>query len=106
MVFEDDDPRVARRRLLGLGCGLGVKQASLFVRNVRRSANLAVLDVHSLAFMRMVGLATALEVPTGPAAYERLEDRFVLYASGLGVAVRHLDRAVWIVMRAARAERI
>lgn len=103
-ALHESDLRIARRRLVRLGCGLGPKQASLLLRNIRQGAPLAVLDVHLLAFMRVADLTPALAVPTRLGAYEILEQRLGDYACGLGVPMCRLDVAAWIVMRAARAK--
>jgi thermostable 8-oxoguanine DNA glycosylase len=105
IVLHGEDIGTARRDLTALGCGLGAKQASLLLRNVRAGVELAVLDVHLLAFMRVAGLTTAVKVPPALARYENLEDRFRTYAYGLRVPMHRLDRAAWIVMRAARGEK-
>jgi N-glycosylase/DNA lyase len=98
------DPRVVRRSLVDLRCGLGPKQASLFLRNVGYSGELAVLDVHLLAFMRLTELTDATRVPSGLRLYEQLEDKLRNYAIGYGEPLGRLDLAIWVTMRAARAE--
>ncbi len=85
-------------------CGLGPKQTSLFLRNVTWSVDIAVLDVHVLAYMRLAGLAIEGDVPTSLRTYEMLETRLRSYAVGRGVSLGLLDWAIWIAMRAARQE--
>jgi N-glycosylase/DNA lyase len=104
VLFERDIGR-ARQHLTTFGCGLGPKQASMLLRSVRAEAELAVLDVHLLGFMRLAKLTTAAKVPHALARYEDLEERFRTYAFGLQVPLKRLDRAAWIVMRAARTVR-
>lgn len=104
IVTEELSLRCARKRLMLLRCGLGPKQASLLLRNVRIDGQLAVLDVHLVAFMRVIGLTDLLKVPAGITMYEELEDRFLSYAKGLRMPVERLDKAAWIVMRTVRGE--
>lgn len=95
-----------RRTFMSVGCGLGPKQTSLFLRNVGWSSDIAVLDVHLLAYMRMRGLAAEGESVSDLRRYEMLESRLRSYAVGRGEPLGRLDLAIWIVMRTARAERL
>src|SRR5262249_55543188 len=69
IVLHHQDVSSARRSLVKLACGLGAKQSSLLLRNVRANADLAVLDVHLLAFMRIAGLTTSGQIPRALAEY-------------------------------------
>ncbi len=84
--------------------GLGPKQASMFLRNVGASYNLAILDRHVINYMMIVGL-TANPAPTRRMADYR-RDEIILrdHAAGVGLPVGFLDWAVWIVMRVARRQ--
>jgi len=94
----DVDPYFARAELVRIGCGVGPKQASLFLRNVGFE-NLAVLDRHVLQFMTVRGLVAA-QIPVRTLAqYERAEREFVRYAEGIGIPVAQLDLAVWVAVR-------
>lgn len=93
-----------RMLFVGLRCGMGPKQTSLFLRNVGWSWDVAILDVHVLSYMRLSNLASENSVPT-LTAYERLEDRLRAYALGRGEPLGRLDFAVWLVMRAAKKEK-
>lgn len=98
-AFEDDHG--ARRWFVQRAPGLGLKQASMFLRDIGFSHDLAVLDRHTLDYMALVGLCTP-----GPRyvsttdRYLRLEARLRDHAFQLGYSLGHLDRAIWVVMRA------
>lgn len=95
-----------RRMLVRDLPGIGPKQASMFLRNVGVSFDIAVLDVHVLRFLRLIDVLPSEEVHVaalGP--YERVEDLVRGYASSVGRTVGHLDWAIWITMRAAREVR-
>ena len=104
IVYDACGERSKRRRLIELVSGFGPKQASMFLRAAGVSYDLAILDTHALAFMRVLGLATAAHIrPYLPLRrYERLEIDFEHYASSVGYPLGYVDWAVWIVMRAAR----
>jgi len=84
--------------------GLGPKQASMFLRNVGASYDLAVLDRHVINYMTIVGL-TADAAPTRRMVDYR-RDEIILrdHAAGFGLPVGFLDWAVWIVMRVASSK--
>lgn len=84
--------------------GLGPKQASMFLRNVGASYDLAVLDRHVINYMMVVGL-TADPIPARRMAdYRRDEIILKHHAAGFGLPVGFLDWAVWIVMRVAGSQ--
>jgi N-glycosylase/DNA lyase len=92
----------ARRRLVREVSGFGPKQASMFLRNVGRSYDLAILDSHVLRFGRATGVLSG-KAPTSLRQYEQLENSFRQYAETTGYSVGCVDSAVWITMQAAKA---
>lgn len=106
LMRAHDNVRELRRTLTKLRCGVGPKQASLFLRNIGTASDLAILDTHSLRFMRMVGLSESAVPPRDLQDYERREDRLRAYVSGLAQPMARFDAALWIVMRAARSEQV
>lgn len=95
----------ARRILVASVFGFGPKQASLFLRRVGFSTNLAVIDTHILDYMRIRTGVTA-----SPAAlskidrYEQIEEGFRTLAQRFGYDVGCVDLATWITMRVAKRE--
>ena len=104
-VFSGEDAKEIRAALVSRIPGLGPKQASMFLRNIGQSQNLAVLDSHVLRFMHAVGLLRERpSPPTTLKTYEVFERVLGVFCQELGYAVGHVDRAIWIVMRVARRE--
>lgn len=100
-TFPDD--KSAREWLVSCAPGLGLKQASMFLRDIGYSQDLAVLDRHILDYMAIMGLGPpGLRHVSGLGRYRELENRLRDHAHGLGYSLGHLDRAIWIVMRVAR----
>jgi N-glycosylase/DNA lyase len=92
--------REARRSILKIGVGIGPKQASLFLRNIGYTEELAIFDTHLLRFMRLFGLFhQAIKPISSLQNYETLEDRLRNYAKRTGYSLGCLDQAIWIVMR-------
>jgi N-glycosylase/DNA lyase len=99
------DIRDIRRKLALEVSGLGPKQASLFLRNIGYTADIAVLDIHILTYMAWLGL-TETPIRTVPTVqrYEILEKIFIEHAYSLGYPPEHFDLAIWVVVKVARRE--
>lgn len=97
----------ARRWFVLYALGFGPKQASMFLRNIGITYELAVLDRHVLRYMYAVGLQDGPPWSVGTIAdYRRCEQVLVDHARMLGFRVGLLDWAIWIVARAARSLRL
>jgi N-glycosylase/DNA lyase len=102
MLSGDDTARI-RRLLVNELPGIGPKQASLLLRNLRRSMNTAVLDAHFLRYLELChGLSVDRMRITRLAGYERVESTALEIARGYGVSIAVFDLAVWSTMSAAR----
>ncbi len=92
-----------RQQLIEDISGIGPKQASMFLRNIGKSYDLAILDTHVLQFMRMQGLLSEAGGRIGTIKeYEKTERVVVQYAASIGYPVGYLDWAIWATMKAAR----
>ena len=101
-VDAHSDPRELRRRLVCLFPGVGPKQASMFLRNVGATLELAVLDVHVLRFLAIQGLLPDRTTFCATLrSYERVESIFADYSRQLGFQPGLVDVAVWATMKAA-----
>lgn len=95
----------ARELLVTKVIGFGPKQASLYLRRVGYSADLAVLDTHILDYLRMAG-----DIEIKPTAlsrlkiYETVESEFKRISKDFGYGVGCVDLAMWITMRVAKRE--
>jgi N-glycosylase/DNA lyase len=95
------EPDVLREWLVRYVPGLGPKQASMFLRNVAASYDMAVIDRHVLRYMSITGLCRS-SIPVGVTslrAYKDVEVRLRDSAQDLGYALGVMDWAIWIVMR-------
>lgn len=83
--------------------GIGPKQASMFLRNVGISYDVAILDVHVLRFFQLLGLLPEQKIGVSSLKhYEGAERVAKQYAIECGHRVGYLDWAIWITMRAAK----
>ncbi len=102
-LADDVAPKHLRKNLITDIPGLGPKQASMFLRNIGRSYDLAILDTHVLRFMDMQNLLSIKQARIGTVkGYERAEGVVIDYADSLGYPAGYLDWAIWATMKAAR----
>ena len=102
LLSKFEDGRAARAWFVRHAPGLGPKQASMFLRNVDFSNDLAILDRHVLDYMVALGLGGIGMRASRLQDYLVLEDVLRRHAETSGSSVGVLDRAIWIVMRVAR----
>ncbi len=92
--------REARRSVVTVGVGIGPKQASLFLRNIGFTDELAILDIHLLRFMNLLGLIDrTIRTVSSIRKYEIMEKHLLNYAKRVGYSLGCVDQAIWIVMR-------
>nr|WP_207768743.1 hypothetical protein [Pelagivirga sediminicola] len=90
----------ARKWLVDNAPGLGPKQASMFLRNVGLSYDLAILDRHVLEYMELLGLNSAHSRSVQSiSGYVDTEVVLRAHARDSDCPVGILDWAIWIVMR-------
>ena len=96
--FESADK--ARQWLVDFAPGLGPKQASMFLRNIGFSYELAVLDRHVLRYMELLGLLRQVRSSVhSMSGYLDTEASLRAHAEYAKCSVGILDWAIWIVMR-------
>jgi len=102
-IFCGERACVLREHLVETIAGVGPKQASMFLRNIGYSYELAVLDTHVLRFMLVQELLPADDYRMVYASdYERIESVLSEYAHGVGYPVGLVDLAIWSTMQAAK----
>ena len=96
------DVNQARAWLVAHACGIGPKQASMFLRNCGVTYDMAILDRHVLNYMTAQGIYSGSEASiSGLSQYGRHEQRLRDHAIEMNCPVGLLDWAIWIVMRVA-----
>lgn len=96
------DPFQVRIFLVKMCYGIGLKQASLFLRNIHFCDNLAILDTHVLRFIEIILSNSINKINT--TMYLKCEKILKDYADSIEVPLATLDYAIWIVMRLLRKE--
>lgn len=96
------NPVESRNWLVKNAAGMGPKQASMFLRNIGISYELAILDRHVLNYMSVLGIYSGSSNSISTLSqYCRHETILQEHAKGLDCSVGMLDWAIWIVMRVA-----
>lgn len=103
ILYSACNAKLKRKILINRITGIGPKQASMFLRNVGMSYDLAILDTHVLDFMviQNVLCEDQLNIST-LVSYERIECIVKDYSDFLGYPVGYLDWAIWATMKAAK----
>jgi N-glycosylase/DNA lyase len=79
--------------------GVGLKQASHFLRNVNYSASLAIIDCHIIRFLSEKVLEESFSGPVTPKQYLEMEQIMIETSRRHGLNPALLDIAIWNHMR-------
>jgi len=100
LLKDIDDEEKARDFLAMKIPGIGLKQASHFLRNIRYSESLAIIDSHVIAFLAEIGTIPSQRIKTvTPEIYIRLEKIIRGLSESLDTDLSVFDMAVWQYMR-------
>jgi len=105
VVYSKVSADEIRTTLVDLIPGLGFKQASMFLRNIGRAYDLAILDRHIFDYMDLLNIEKEIDNKAlTKSKYLSTEEKLKKYAGYLGYTVGCVDWAIWIVMRTAKQE--
>jgi N-glycosylase/DNA lyase len=97
------DPEQLREWLHDNVKGIGMKEASHFLRNIGLGEDMAILDIHILRTMQELGLIESMKLTKK--RYFENEKMFQNYALQLGLKPAELDIAIWL-MRSGNQEMV
>ncbi|MCD6351954.1 MAG: N-glycosylase/DNA lyase [Armatimonadetes bacterium] len=75
--------------------GLGLKEASHFLRNVGRGDHLAILDRHILRNLARLGVIEQVPASLTASRYHDIELRTERFAAEVAIPMAHLDLLLW-----------
>ncbi|MFH0961608.1 MAG: N-glycosylase/DNA lyase [archaeon] len=89
------NPLLSRKLLVARVKGLGMKEASHFLRNIGFGEDLAILDIHVLR--RLVPLGILKEIPKSipPKKYLELEEKLRAFSRKVKIPLAELDLLLW-----------
>lgn len=98
-------PTQARLQLVATVFGFGPKQASLFLRRIGYSENLAIIDTHIIDYLDFAKATShSRSKLSGVTYYQTIEEDFRQIADEFGFSVGCVDLAIWVTMRVAKRE--
>lgn len=106
VLKRSENEKDARQSIKEKSKGLGLKQSSLFLRNISYSKNLAVLDTHVIDYMDLMNISKEIEEYNLAIKkdYLAVEKELQRYAFLKGKNLSSLDLAIWIVMKLLKKE--
>jgi len=75
--------------------GLGLKEASHFLRNIGMGEELAILDRHILKNLVCLGVIAGVPASLTPSRYKEIESRMKTFSSSIGIPMGELDLILW-----------
>jgi N-glycosylase/DNA lyase len=94
------DEHRARTEIIELFPGIGMKQASMFLRNIGASKTLSVVDVHMIYFLRVCHGWDSDQLT--PKRYLSAEEVLRRDADSYGLTLNTFDTVVWSAARAIK----
>ena len=105
LLKNADSSTQARQQMVDTVFGFGPKQASLFLRRIGYSEQLAIIDTHIIDYLNLVNLTTHSRSKLSSLSYYQLiEENFRQVADEFGFSVGCVDLATWVTMRVAKRE--
>lgn len=89
------DIRALRDWLVDNIKGLGLKEASHFLRNIGLGENIAILDVHILRNLKRYGVIDKLPESLTKNRYLEIEERLKRFSNRVKIPMAHLDLLFW-----------
>lgn len=99
LLKNSGSEKEARGFLVDNVSGIGLKEASHFLRNIGYSKSLAIVDSHVVAFLMEIGELSDRVTTVTPAVYVRLEEILLNLCNSLGLNMSIFDMAIWKYMR-------
>jgi len=90
-----DNVSALREWLVGNIKGLGMKEASHFLRNIGLGLELAILDRHILKNLERFGVIEKIPASLSKPIYEQIENRMKIFSGRIGIPMAELDLLLW-----------
>ncbi|MFQ6051179.1 MAG: N-glycosylase/DNA lyase [Candidatus Hydrothermarchaeota archaeon] len=90
-----ENPFEIRNWLVGYIRGIGLKEASHFLRNIGLGENLAILDVHVVRSLKMLNIIEEIPKNLKRTDYLRIEDKLRNFSKEINIPMEELDLLLW-----------
>ncbi|HOK80205.1 MAG TPA: N-glycosylase/DNA lyase [bacterium] len=94
LEYETDSTQI-RQWLVENVNGLGMKEATHFLRNIGKADNLAILDRHILRRLHKLGIIEKIPESLSIKNYLEIEKKMQIFAESIKIPVNHLDFVFW-----------
>ena len=94
-ILTFNDPLRIREWLVRNVKGVGMKEASHFLRNIGLGLNLAVLDRHILKNLKRLGVIDDIPKTLPKRTYEEIERDMKVFSKKIGIPMAELDLLLW-----------
>ncbi|MCX7956750.1 MAG: N-glycosylase/DNA lyase [Endomicrobia bacterium] len=95
IIGENFEPRVLRKVLVEEIKGLGLKEASHFLRNIGYSFDLAILDRHILKNLIKLKVIKTMPKSLKEKEYITIEQKFINFSKKIKIPLVDLDLLLW-----------
>jgi N-glycosylase/DNA lyase len=95
LLAKDHPPFELREHLLKQVKGIGLKEATHFLRNIGRNGGLAILDRHILRNLKRYGVIRSSPKSLTRKKYLSIERRFIRFSERIGLPIDELDLLFW-----------
>ncbi len=85
----------AREWLVKNICGIGMKEAGHFLRNIGRNRNLAILDRHIISNLHSLGAIKSKPKHLSKTKYLEIERKMLAFSKKSKIPMQHLDLLFW-----------
>ncbi|HIE14097.1 TPA: N-glycosylase/DNA lyase [Candidatus Bathyarchaeota archaeon] len=97
ILLEFKNPLVARNWLVKRVKGLGMKEASHFLRNVGLGLDLAILDRHVLRSLKELNVIRNVPRTLTKKVYEDIEEKMRIFSRKVEIPMADLDLLIWSI---------
>ena len=94
-IMACDDSVRLREWLVENVKGVGMKEASHFLRNIGLGEKLAILDRHIMRNLKDLGVLESIPKSFSEKAYLQIENKMMVYSESIGISVGELDLLLW-----------
>jgi N-glycosylase/DNA lyase len=93
--FNFDNIFLLRDEIVNSFKGIGMKEASHFLRNIGYGSDIAILDRHILKNLKHVGVIEEVPATISRKKYIEIEDKMKDFCNNIGISMAELDLLLW-----------
>lgn len=99
ILDSSPDKLIIRNRIIDSCSGIGLKQASMYLRNISFSSDVAILDTLLIDYLKLLGLLPFSYKCKTKNKYLNAEKVYLGYVNNLNQDIKYFDPAIWGTMK-------